>query len=122
MAKRPLLKIESEYPEDLAVGVHRLAGRLLGTPEGYGLLERVEVDIDEGRRHVVLDLGGLEFANSSGMGILASMYNFAKTAEGTVTIVGAGDRLREGLSVIMLWDLVKKAESVDGALAALGEG
>ena len=121
MAKRPLLKVESEYPEGRMAGVHRLAGRLLGDQESYGLLERVQTDIEDGRRHVVIDLAEMEVANSSGMGILASMYNFANSGEGTLTIVGANDRLREGLKIIMLWDLIGNAESVEAALAALGD-
>lgn len=121
MSRRPLLKIETSYPEGLEAGVHRLAGNLLGDQDGYGLLEKIKDDIEDGRRHVVLDLDGVAFANSSGMGILASIYNCAKAADGTLTLVRPNERLEQGLKIILLLDLVVRAASVEEALAALGK-
>jgi anti-anti-sigma factor len=97
-------------------------GRLTGDRESYALLEAVTEAVEAGQRHVVLDLSALDFSNSSGLGIIASIYDLVHAKAGLLVIVGAGDRVRLSMEIIRLWALVEKAPSVEEALLLLPEG
>jgi anti-sigma B factor antagonist len=96
-----------------------LSGKLTGGRESYALLDAVTAELESGLRHAVLDLEALEFSNSSGLGIIASIYNLVHTKDGMLVIVGANGRLRLAMEIIRLWALVENARSVEDALLRL---
>ena len=119
MSKRPLVEVESTSLEDPAAGIFKLSGKLFGDQSGYDLLEKIRDEIKEGRTHIILDLNKLTMANSSGLGIIASVFNGTKEVNGSLTLVGASEMIQKLLKVIMLWDLVQHNDTVEGAHAAL---
>ncbi|MBM4118370.1 STAS domain-containing protein [bacterium] len=121
MTKRPLLRYTATRVESSKAGVYTLSGRLTGDRESYELLEAIGAAVEDGVRHVVLDLEALEFSNSSGLGIIASIYNLVHPHAGRLVVVGAGDMIRKSMEIIRLWELVGHARSVEDALLQLPE-
>ena len=119
MSKHPLIKVTSTRIESSQAGVFALTGRLTGDRESYQLLESITEAVDEGLRHVVLDLSALQFSNSSGLGIIASIYNLVHAKQGVLVVVGATDMVRKAMEIIRLWGLVEHADSVEAALLRL---
>jgi len=119
MTKRPLIRYTATRVASSQASIYALSGRLTGDRESYELLEAITTAVEEGVRHVVLDLDGLEFSNSSGLGIIASIYNLVHARQGRLVVVGAGDMVRKSMEIIRLWDLVGHARSVEDALLEL---
>ncbi len=119
MSNRPLIRYTSTRIESSQAGIYSLSGKLTGDRDSYALLEAVTEAVDSGLRHVVLDLSALEFSNSSGLGIFASIYNLVHGKGGMLVIVGAGDRVRMAMEIIRLWDLVAHAKNAEEALLLL---
>jgi len=74
--------------------VLRLAGKILGGPESDVL--RVELDrlLARGPARILVDLGGVPWMNSAGLGILLSAYSRARDQGGQVAFCGVGERVR----------------------------
>lgn len=119
MSQRPLLRYTTTRVPSSHAGVYALSGKLTGDRDSYALLDAITADLEDGLRHVVLDLEALEFSNSSGLGIIASIYNLAHARDGKLVLVGANDRVRLSLEIIRLSQLVGHARSVEDALLQL---
>ncbi len=72
--------------------------------------------IERGCIHVIIDLAAVDRVDSTGVGILASIYTSAHRRGGRVIIVKADDRAREVLSIMRLFDFLETAETADAAL------
>ena len=72
----------------------------------YDFLETVRDNIEKGQIQPILDMTGYRLANSTGVGVLASIYTAAKDAEGVMHLVGVNDRVKSVLKVVNLWHMV----------------
>jgi anti-anti-sigma factor len=93
-----------------------LTGKLVGRAASYAFLEETRQHIEGGRIHVVIDLAGVDRVDSTGVGILASIYTSAHRRGGRVIVVKADERAREVLSIMRLFDFLESAESTEAAL------
>ncbi len=50
--------------------VLELSGKIMGGPDASLLNDKLHELIDKGKIHIVADIGGVEWMNSSGLGIL----------------------------------------------------
>jgi len=121
MTNRPLIRFTATRVESSLAAIYTLSGKLTGDRESYALLDAITAAVESGLRHVVLDLTALEFSNSSGLGIIASIYNLVHGKGGMLVVVGASDRVRMAMEIIRLWDLVAHAKSAEEALLQLPE-
>ena len=92
--------LEAEFePVDLTTAVFRLNGRMtLGTR-----LREVESRISEVANHgihkLILDLSGIEYLDSAGLGALMILYGNMKVRGGQLRLVAPGARVREVLKM-----------------------
>lgn len=107
-----------EDPDRHAV-VCTLTGKLIGKPASYAILDEVRQHVERGCIHVVVDLAAVDRIDSTGVGILASIYTSAHRREGRVFVVKADDRARDVLSIMRLMDFLETAESADAALGLI---
>jgi anti-sigma B factor antagonist len=82
-----------------------LSGTVLGGPDAEAFLSTIRQLIHEGRRNVLLDLEGVSWINSTGLGILIGGLAALRRAGGTMKIVHLSDRV-EGLFAITKLNLV----------------
>jgi anti-sigma B factor antagonist len=69
-------------------------------------------------RCVVLDLGGVGFMDSTGLGILASTHHRATAGGGTLVLARPQRIVRNALRLVQLDTLIDVRDSVDAAVAA----
>ena len=69
------------------------------------------------RAHIVLDLGPLDFTDSSGLGVIVGALKRAMAANGTVRVTGAQEYLLKMLRITGLAKLLTLTETLEQATA-----
>jgi anti-sigma B factor antagonist len=82
-----------------------LSGTIEGGPAAETFLSTIRQLILEGRRNVLLDLGGVSWINSTGLGILIGGHAALRRVGGSMKIVNLTDRV-ESLFAITKLNLV----------------
>ena len=71
--------------------------------------------VEDGPKHVVLDLSHIDFVDSSGLGALVQLAKKAQSAEGTLQIV-TNPRVTQTVKLVRLEQFLSLQPSVDIAL------
>jgi anti-anti-sigma factor len=71
--------------------------------------------IEEGPKHVILDLSQIDFVDSSGLGALVQIVKKAQTFEGTLQIV-SNPRVTQTVKLVRLEKFLSLQPSVDEAV------
>ncbi|MFI6334905.1 STAS domain-containing protein [Streptomyces sp. NPDC050535] len=74
--------------------------------------------IEQGHRHLILDLAAVTFCDSSGFNALVGIYRCAKTADGTLVLAAVPDRLERLLDLTGLSTLLPAHPTAAHALVA----
>lgn len=97
--------------------VIRLTGRLDFLSSGEARQRFVDA-VKLGQRALVVDLGEVQFIDSSGLGALIGGLKAARQAGGDLRIARAGEQARTVLALTSLDRVFRIYDSVDEALAA----
>ncbi len=92
------------------------SGRLNMTTAAL-LRQSVAAEVDRGRARVVLDLGGVAFVDSSGLGAIVGGLKSARQAGGDLRIAAAGDQVRTVLELTNLDRVLRPHATVEDALS-----
>ncbi len=76
--------------------------------------------IDEGPKHVILDLSRIDFIDSSGVGALVQLVKKTQTAEGSLQVV-SNPRVTQTVKLVRLEKFLSLQTSLDDALANLAK-
>ncbi len=76
--------------------------------------------IEEGPKHIVLDLSQIDFVDSSGLGALVQLVKKAQSLEGTLQIV-SNARVTQTVKLVRLEKFLSLQPSVDEALKNVQE-
>ncbi len=96
--------------------VLELKGNVMGgddTKEFNGVLHKL---IDDGKTRVVLDLGGVKFMNSSGLGMLIGGLTTMKKVEGHLKLANVTEKIESLLIITKLIRIFESYDSVDDAV------
>ncbi|NJL85526.1 MAG: STAS domain-containing protein [Leptolyngbyaceae cyanobacterium SM1_1_3] len=74
--------------------------------------------IDGGPAHVILDLSGIDFVDSSGLGAMVQMVKKAQTAGGSLQVV-SNPRVTQTVKLVRLEKFLSLQPSVDAAVESL---
>ncbi|MGW5401383.1 STAS domain-containing protein [Streptomyces sp. NPDC003952] len=74
--------------------------------------------IDQGHRHLILDLQAVAFCDSSGLNTLIGIFRCAKEADGTLVLAAVPDRLERLLDLTGLSALLPSHPTAAHALVA----
>ncbi len=111
--------LEAEFePVDLTTAVFRLTGRMtLGMR-----LREVETKIsdvaDKGIHKLILDLSGIEFLDSAGLGVLMILYGNMKVRGGHLRLVAPGGKVMDVLKLTHTDSILSIDPDLEAALAA----
>jgi len=84
--------------------------------ESRALREAITNLIAAKRRDIVLNLSGLEYLDSSGIGELVRNYLTVVKSGGTVKVVGLSDKVEEILKITQLYKVFPEFPSEEAAL------
>ncbi|MFD7921093.1 STAS domain-containing protein [Streptomyces sp. NPDC059740] len=77
--------------------------------------------LEEGRHHLVLDLSGVEFCDSSGLNVIIGVWRCTRQAAGSLSLVAVPDRLHRLLDITGMAPLLPTYATEEEALRAAGQ-
>jgi len=114
-----LSKVEYEVTDRDGVTVLAIRGRLDAVRVGTIRADVVE-QMGKGSLKVVLDLSGLDWIDSSGVGLLVTLYKQTKAKGGNVVVACLQRQPQEIFRLLRLESAFKVYDTVDDAVAAAG--
>jgi anti-sigma B factor antagonist len=113
------LKIEKRQVN--GVTIVSCQGRIMFGDEANALRDFLKEALAETPR-MVLNLAGVTYIDSGGLGTLVGVYSSARAAGADIKLTGLGQRLRDVLQITKLATVFQVFNSEQEALAALGRG
>lgn len=98
------------------VVVISLKGNFLGEPETSKLREKVYALLEENRKHVVIDLGGVKVLNSMGLGALLASVVSVRKKGGDVCLARLSERVEAVIAITHLMKVFRIYETVERAV------
>ena len=99
-----------------AVSVIHLDGNLMGGPDASTLNSKLHDLVEAGTRQVVLDMKGVEFMNSSGLGLLIGGASLMKNSGGALKLANASAKITALIKITRLGPVFESFPSVDDAV------
>jgi len=96
------MKIKDKIQD--GVGILTLKGKLMGYPETDDLHSEVKVFLSDKVKNVVIDMGGVNWLNSMGVGALMRCLTTVKNAGGNICLARLTDKAR---SIFVMTQLVR---------------
>ena len=96
--------------------VFDLKGDLVGGPDTYEIKDAVKEQLDRGERKFLLNLNGVGYVNSTGVGIIVSVYSSVTGAGGQLKLSNANDKVAR---LMMVTKLLEVFDSFDNEAEAL---
>jgi anti-sigma B factor antagonist len=100
------------------VTVLDLSGKITLTDSNGRLKEKVTAMVAEGHKKLALNLSGVSYIDSSGLGETVACYTTAKGKGGEVKLVGATARIKDLLVMTKLITVFDSYDKLDEAIAA----
>ena len=101
--------------------VLELKGNVMGGDDTKEFNEVLHKLIDGGKTRVVLDLGGVKFMNSSGLGMLIGGLTTMKKAEGHLKLAKVTEKIESLLIITKLIKIFESFDSVDEAVKSFSD-
>ncbi len=86
------MKVKTQMEGDVAI-VH-VSGKLMGGPESENLRDETKRLLDEGAKKIIINLKGVPWINSTGLGALMAVYTSVQKSEGTLKLCHVSDRIQ----------------------------
>jgi anti-sigma B factor antagonist len=97
-----------------------LSGRLTSFEIGL-LRDSISRLLKQGRKSMIMNLGGLEYLDSSGIGELARIYVSVVKQSGQMKVIGLSPKVEEILKIAQLYQVFPEFPSEAAALASFAE-
>lgn len=97
-----------------------LDGELMGGEESKRLQDRITKAIQDETISIVVDMTGVKWMNSSGLGMLMASLTTLRGAGGDMRLACLSDRVRRPIEVAKLDSVIKMYDSVDEAVESFG--
>jgi anti-sigma B factor antagonist len=106
---------------DNHVAVLSLSGKMMGGPETTALHDHIRSLMNDGIKKVVIDLGGVKWINSSGLGVLMAAMTTLKNSEGQMKLANVTEKVESLLMITQLMRIFETYDSIDRAVSAMSE-
>ena len=101
-----------------AVSVLSLTGRFAGEPEHRELAAHIAALLAEGRLDVLINLAGLAWVNSTGLGALVAAFDAVRRRGGRLKLCAVSDRVDDVLGGCGLYSMFEVHRTEEAALAS----
>lgn len=113
------LKLETRVADGATVIA--CSGRIVSGEEAAALREEIKKVLGSSKK-IVLNLSGVNYIDSSGLGTLVGAYSSARSAGADIKLCGLGQRLRDVLQITKLVTVFEVYDSEAQAVAAFQRG
>ena len=111
------IQLQTEGPARILTCQGRLDAHVSGT-----LKEKIQQLLDEGAVHLVIDLEGVDFLDSSGLGALVAGLRKAREKKGEIKLAGLRPDVRSIFDITRVARLFHICSDVPEAVAAFEKG
>lgn len=94
-------------------------GTLIGGDETMTLHRKLEKLVEKGRIRLVVDLGGVPYLNSSGVGTLIAVRNLCYQQEGGFALTGVNPKIQNLFELLLLLESLNCHPDLAGAVSSL---
>ncbi len=108
--------MKTKVSEKYNAVVIELKGNVMGGPEAQEFSDLLHKLLDDGKKHVVIDLAGVKFMNSSGLGMLISGFTTMKNGGGSLKLANATEKINSLLVITKLITIFENYDSVEEAV------
>ena len=91
-------------------------GKIMGGPDASLLHDKLYELIESDRKKIVIDLAGVEWMNSTGLGILISSYTTLRNNDGELKLANVTDKIQSLLTITKLVSVFDAHDSVEEAV------
>jgi anti-sigma B factor antagonist len=109
------LKMETRTAD--GVTIVNCTGKVVFGDEANALRSTLKKLLNE-TKHIILNLSGVTYIDSGGLGTLVGVYSSARASGADIKLVGLGQRLRDVLAITKLATVFEVYDSEPQALAA----
>jgi anti-sigma B factor antagonist len=113
------LKIDSRQVD--GVTVVSCTGRIVFGDEANTLREELKRTLSSSRQ-IVLNLAGVSYIDSGGLGTLVGVYSSARSAGADIKLTGLGQRIRDVLQITKLVTVFEVYDNEQQAIGAYKRG
>ncbi|MBS4029699.1 MAG: STAS domain-containing protein [Ignavibacteriales bacterium] len=110
------MQIKEKFFDDIAVV--SMKGNLLGGDETQQMKDKIQSLIHDGVKKIVLDLKGVTWMNSTGLGALISCYTSAKNQSGDLRLSHLSEKVHNLFIITKLLKVFKVFETTERAIAS----
>ena len=100
------------------VVILEVSGKIMGGPDSELFTNTLKTLVHQGKKRVVVDLAGVSWVNSTGLGILISGYSTLKRSNGEMKLVNVSDRIDSIFMVTKLYSVFDSYKSEDEGIAS----
>ncbi len=100
------------------VVVFVLGGKIMGGSDSKRFHEELNKWLEEGNRQFVIDLGNVDWMNSSGLGILISGLKKIKDHQGNLRLARITEKIKNVLTITKLLIVFRIHDTVDEAVGS----
>jgi anti-sigma B factor antagonist len=109
-----------KYPTRTQDGItiFELRGKLMGGPESQEFHEQLKTAVSSGTQRVILDLGGVAWMNSSGLGMLIAALTTTRNTGGELKLARVTEKIESLLVITKLNSVFETHSTVPDAVAS----
>jgi len=107
------MKMDEKTSGDIVV--LQLSGKIMGGPDASLLNDKLHELIEVGKTKVVVDLGSVDWMNSSGLGILIGGLTTMRNSGGDLKLANITDRIQSLLMITKLLTVFETFETIEEA-------
>lgn len=78
--------------------------------------------VSVGNARLVIDLSGVDFLDSTGLGVIVGLLKRVRTHDGELAVAGAENHVRKVFDITRISDVLPMYATVDEACAAIANG
>lgn len=93
-----------------------IKGKVMGGPDATVFQDTIKSEIADGNKNFIFDLGGVDWMNSSGLGILIGGLTTIKNAGGQLKLANVTDKIKSLFMITKLVTIFDSYETVEDAL------
>jgi anti-sigma B factor antagonist len=111
------MRVQDELRGDIVIIT--LKGDMMGEPDTGTFREKISELLEKGMKKIILDLSGVKWMNSLGLGALISTFTSVKNHGGEMVIANVTKKVESLFMITQLIKVFKHYDSVDDAITAL---
>ena len=112
----PSMKFNSRMVGDVVV--YDLKGGLEGGPDTFAIKDDVKTQMEQGHRKFLLNMDGVDYVSSTGVGIVVSVYSSIMSGGGVMKISNANQRVSRVMMITKLLEVFDSYYKEEEAIQA----